>query len=376
MSPAERSGPWRSGLPRAVVVVLVAVGLAGLTGALLLWDAWTGGWRPPPGAPAVQRVRLETGTTLDAFADSLAARGLLRHPWLFRLAGRLGHHDRRLRAGLYELPAGLPPRELLRRLVAGEAVPVRLTIPEGSTAEEVARIAAEVLGLRPDRFLAAADSLARAGAERLGLLGGAARVAGYDSILAGGGAAHPLHWSEGYLAPETYFLAEGTGPLAAVALLVGRGLDAAVAAAAKRRGAAADLTPHQLVTLASLVEAETSLPRERPLVAAVYLNRLRRGWLLQADPTVAYALGKRGQRLLYRDLEVDSPYNTYRHRGLPPGPIGNPGSAALAAAAAPARTDALFFVADGEGGHVFSRTGSEHEAAVRRYRRLQGGQSR
>jgi UPF0755 protein len=129
------------------------------------------------------------------------------------------------------------------------------------------------------------------------------------------------------------------------------------------------LSPHDIVTLASIVEAEARRPAERALIAAVYVNRLRAGWSLEADPTVAYLLGKKGERLYYHDLEADSPYNTYRHPGLPPGPIGNPGVSALRAAAHPDRAcTALWFVADGEGGHVFSRTLVDHERAVRAYR--------
>ncbi|MBM4131087.1 endolytic transglycosylase MltG, partial [bacterium] len=129
----------------------------------------------------------------------------------------------------------------------------------------------------------------------------------------------------------------------------------------------------KLLTLASIIEAETSRPDERARVGAVYLNRLRLGMNLAADPTVAFATQKKGQRLLYRDLEVDSAWNTYRRRGLPPGPIGSPGMASLRAAARPdPACRELYFVADGEGGHVFSHTAQEHEAAVRRYRLLRG----
>jgi UPF0755 protein len=129
------------------------------------------------------------------------------------------------------------------------------------------------------------------------------------------------------------------------------------------------------VTIASIVEAEARRADERARIAAVYFNRLRRGARLEADPTVAYVLDKRGERLLYRDLRVDSPYNTYANTGLPPGPIGTPGLASLAAAAHPdTLCDAFYFVADGEGGHVFSRTADEHRAAVARYRRLRDQQ--
>ena len=126
-----------------------------------------------------------------------------------------------------------------------------------------------------------------------------------------------------------------------------------------------------MLTLASVVEAEARLDTERTLVAAVYSNRLAHNWRLEADPTVAFILEKKGSRLYYKDLKVDSPYNTYVYRGLPPGPIGSPGMAALQAAARPdPGCDAMYFVSDGVGGHVFSRTLQEHEEAVRRFRRI------
>ena len=134
---------------------------------------------------------------------------------------------------------------------------------------------------------------------------------------------------------------------------------------------------HGLLTLASIVEAETRLEQERALVAAVYANRLREGWRLEADPTVAFALDRKGKRLYHRHLEVDSAFNTYRRSGLPLGPIGNPGPAAMAAAAAPdSLCQAMFFVADGHGGHVFSRTAAEHRKAAEQFRRVRAAAQR
>ena len=140
------------------------------------------------------------------------------------------------------------------------------------------------------------------------------------------------------------------------------------------------MTLHEVVTLASIVEAEAVLDHERPSIAAVYRNRIDKGWRLEADPTVAYALDKIGDRLTFRDLEVDSPYNTYRNSGLPPGPINSPGRASIQAVLWPEPgLEAMYFVADGEGGHRFSRTWEEHQRAVREYRAVQrerrGGRS-
>jgi UPF0755 protein len=166
---------------------------------------------------------------------------------------------------------------------------------------------------------------------------------------------------EGYLFPDTYFFDQALPAAQVVQRLVKRFREKApsdfAAQAAKLR-----LSERQLVTLASLVEKEARVPEERPMIAGVYLNRLRKRMRLEADPTVQYALGGWKEKLTYKDLDVKSPYNTYRRFGLPPGPIANPGAASLAAAAHPAQTDALFFFAEGGGKHRFSRTYAEHMA--------------
>jgi UPF0755 protein len=343
---------------------------AALVLALLAWRQWTTGFTPPAGAAATATVRVVPGQTLGEVAAELAARDLLRHPRLFRLAARLLGRDRALHVGRYEVPRGAAPREILRRLTEHPPLPVVVTLPEGREAAEMAAVLADSLGLEAADILAVADSLVRGGADTL--MTGAER-ARLVRVLGGPGrpGAAPLHWCEGYLAPDTYHFAEGvTAPAVAAAVVelqLARLDTVRRAALAPARG----LSPHGLLTLASLVETEARLAPERPRIAAVYHNRLARGMRLEADPTVAFWLGKRGERLLFRDLAVDSPYNTYQRAGLPAGPIGAPGRAALRAAARPdTATAALYFVADGEGGHVFSRTHAEHQRAVARYREL------
>ncbi len=338
--------------------------------ALLAWRQWTSGFAPPPGAPDTATVRVAPGQTLGQVAAELAARDLLRHPRLFRVAARLLGRDRALHVGRYEVPRGAPPREVLRLLAERPPLPVVVTLPEGREAAEMAAALADSLDLAAADILAVADSLVRGGADTLMTPDERALVA---SVAGGPGRpdGRPLHWSEGYLAPDTYHFAEGvTAPAVAAAVVelqLARLDTVRRTALAPARG----LSPHGLLTLASLVETEARLAAERPRVAAVYHNRLARGMRLEADPTVAFWLGKRGERLLFRDLEVDSPYNTYRRAGLPAGPIGSPGRSSLRAAARPdTATVALYFVADGEGGHVFSRTHAEHQRAVARYREL------
>ncbi|MFH1844338.1 MAG: endolytic transglycosylase MltG [bacterium] len=361
---------WRIPL---VVSGLLLMGVAGL-GLLWGWSAWTCSPQPKDSdARTVVQVRIARGMSLPAITDTLVQRGLLRHPHLFRLMARVTGSDRRLHAGRYAIPGGLAPRELLTRLIAGLTVPVRVMVPEGIEAEEAASLIGATLGFSPSRFLTVADSLTRLGIAAKRFLSDPIRLAQHDSLLAESASqtTRTLHWAEGYLAPDTYYFAEGTAALEVARVMVTLGLARAdsVSALATLIPASPGLTTHELVTLASLVEGEARLAAERSMIAAVYSNRLRKGWRLEADPCVAYILSKRGQRLLYRDLEIDSRYNTYQRIGLPPGPIGNPGLAALIAAARPdSSCHALFFVADGIGGHVFSRTGAEHQEAVRRYR--------
>lgn len=380
---ADRSGgapaPDRR-VRRFVVTVLLGVLCGALLTAGWLWGRWNGDWGIALEAqPRTVGVRIYPGMTMAATADTLVARGLLRERRLFLLGARLSGRDRGLQTGLYELPLGVSPRRLLRELVDTRPVPVRVTVPEGVEAEVVAELVAQALGCTPVTFLAAADSVTEQAIRTRKWLGPPPQADRYDSLLAAGATpgGRRLHWSEGYLAPDTYHFAEGTGALevarAMIELQIAR-LDSLYRSPVRWIDEL-NLAPHAVLTLASIVEAEARRDDERARIAAVYLNRLRRGGRLEADPTIAYVLAKRGQRLLFRDLRVTSAFNTYLHAGLPPGPIGNPGRAALTAAVQPDTTcDAYYFVADGQGGHVFSRTSAEHRAAVARYRRQRGQQ--
>jgi UPF0755 protein len=351
--------------------------LLGLVIVLWGWRLWTGPFSGPDResvpAPATVLMRIPLGMTLTAAADSLAARGLLKHPAVLLAGARLTGKGRALRAGLYELPVGASPRDLLQALTTGSVVQVKVTIPEGLDAEEIADLVSEALGFAPGDFLAVADSLVMTAALQGRLLKGGEPAAGdYDSLLAAESARHPrrFRWCEGHLAPDTFQFAVGTGAAKAAHFLVATQwarLDSVMTGSGSSD--ILDLSRQEHLTLASIVEAEARRDDERSLIAAVYVNRLRKGWRLEADPTVAFILRKKGKRLFYRDLEVSSPFNTYRNRGLPPGPIGSPGRAALKAAAHPdPACRAMYFVSDGQGGHVFSRTAREHQAAVREFR--------
>lgn len=341
----------------AWLALALALGALAAAGGLAWW-AYTAG----NGADQA-RVRVEPGQSLHAVARDLEQRGLLEHRRALLLVARLTGRDHQLQVGAFTLPADASPRDILDVLVDHPPDPVVVTLPEGLEAAAMASVMADSLGLDAADLLAAADALVRDGADTL--MTDAARevLAGVVAGRRPSGA--PLHWCEGYLAPDTYHVVHGLDASQVATIMVGLQL------ARLRTAGAQPGRYHDLLTLASLVEAEARLPEERTRVAAVYHNRLQRGLRLEADPTVAFWLGKRGQRLLYRDLAVDSPFNTYRRAGLPAGPVLAPGAAAIMAAAAPDSTcRALYFVADGQGGHVFSETIEQHQAAVARYREL------
>jgi UPF0755 protein len=244
----------------------------------------------------------------------------------------------------------MDPRRVLENLVSGRVRLRSLTIPEGWRLEQIAVAVEREFGIAPQDFLAAAREPERLAAARC-----------------------PARDLEGYLFPETYLFPDGVAATEIVSAMVQRfenvwdGLD---------RPLPAGLDRHGVVTLASIVEAEARLPEERPRIAAVYLNRLREGWKLEADPTVRYALGRFEGKLYYKHLDVDSPYNTYQVASLPPGPIGSPGRASLLAVLEPGpESNEFYFVAAGDGRHVFSRTKAEHDEARRAAKRREREQA-
>ena len=327
---------------RLVIATLVALPLAGLLVAL----AFLG--RPFQGftAEAVV-VEVPEGAAAEGVAEILARAGVIRSAWAFRWLVRLDGSEHRLRSGEYRFSGALTLYAVRDTLVRGEVVRHRLTVPEGLTLGEVALL------LEREGWGDAAS--VRSAARRV------------DPIADLDPAATDL---EGYLFPDTYEFARRTPPDLIVARMVARFREvftAAQAEAARKSG----LSPREAVTLASLIEEETHLPSERALVGSVFRNRLRHGMLLQCDPTVGFALALAGRArapLTRADLRFASPYNTYLHPGLPPGPIASPGQAALRAALEPYPSDYLYFVADGSGGHYFARTLPEHLRAVRRWR--------
>lgn len=288
-------------------------------------------------------VDIPQGTGINAIGRRLVEAGVVRNRLAFRLAVWQHARGRTLKAGEYRFAGPMRPGEVVDKLAAGAVYLRPITFPEGLTLAEMAAIY-ERQGLgKADDFLAAARDP--------------------SAIRAIDPAAPDL---EGYLFPETYALPRHATAADLVQQMVQRFLevyDEPLRQAAAARG----LSTREVVTLASLVEKETSLPAERPIVAAVYHNRLRIGMGLQCDPTVIYALQKLGQwngNLTRQNLMVDSPYNTYRYRGLPPGPIAAPGRGSLEAAVNPSNDAYLYFVSRNDGSHVFATTLDEHNRNV------------
>ncbi|NQW02665.1 MAG: endolytic transglycosylase MltG, partial [Acidobacteria bacterium] len=284
-------------------------------------------------------VEIPAGAGVSAIADRLAKAGVVSHPLLFRAAVRLVGADRRLQAGEYRFADVATPRAIVQRLARGDVYTRAVTFPEGLTMWEMAEVfAASGLGSAEEFLSEARDP---------------SRIAAIDPEATS---------LEGYLFPDTYHLARAVGATGAVDVMVAgflRAFDADLRAAATSRG----LSVRDVVTLASLIEKETAHPPERAVVSAVYQNRLRIRMGLQCDPTVIYALllaGEWNGNLTRENLRVDSPYNTYRYPGLPPGPIAAPGRASLEAAVRPAGVKFLYFVSRNDGTHVFASTLAEH----------------
>lgn len=326
---------------------LLALIFLGVSAILLLFAdrVLTFLWTPPHPLAVPRRIEIPEGASLRRAADLLHQEGLLTNDAFFVLLGRWTRRDRIIMPGEYALHARMLPMEILDRLVKGQVIEYEVAIPEGTTAEQIARLLDEKRVVDGRRFLALVRDPAL--------------------IRAVGVEAETL---EGYLFPETYRVTKRMGAEGIIRAMVAA-FHRVYAPALDERSRELGLTRHQVVTMASMIEKETSLETERPLVAAVFHNRLRIGMPLQSDPTVIYALPRFTGTLRRTDLAVDSPYNTYRQRGLPPGPIANPGRAALMAVLFPARTTALYFVSKNDGSHAFSATLQQHNRAVARYQR-------
>lgn len=326
----------------AILIVLAVAALA--------WVWWASA--APSSSSETVEVTVEPGTPVRELGVRLEREGVIRSRWLFEGWLRASGDAPRIQAGTYEFPRNLTLPAVVDRLLEGATVLVTVTIPEGLRIEEAAGAAA--------RGPAEVDSAAFARLATDPVL--------VDSLLPSSFFAEPAQTPstlEGYLFPETYRVDPATDARDLVGIMVEEFRET-FEAEWLARADSIGRSVHEIVTLASIVEEEARVAEERPVIAGVFWNRLGEGMRLEADPTVQYALGGHRDRVLYRDLEVESPYNTYRVEGLPPGPIASPGRASLEATLWPDSVPWLFFVATGEGGrHAFSRTLREHESKRR-----------
>ncbi len=282
-------------------------------------------------------LHIPRGASFQQVIDSLKTHQLLTHPRLFQFFARHTGLDRRIPAGYFKIPLGFNEWQLVQYLERPQKVFIKITIPEGLRTERIAALLRRHLPIDSARFVELVrDSFF---SRRLGV---------------------PATTAEGFLMPETYFLSPDMSEEEIIQTLIKPTLAIFKADSVQQQLQYLNMTPFQIIILASIIEGEAMVDSERVIIASVYYNRLKRGMPLQADPTIQYLIPDGPRRLRYRDLQIDSPYNTYRYRGLPPGPINNPGKQSILAAIFPARTRYLYFVATGDGGHHFSRTLREH----------------
>lgn len=291
------------------------------------------------------RVVVPRGANLRVAAESLQKAHVIRSAAAFRVYALIRKRDRTIRAGTYVLQPHMSWSDVLDVLHGGKSVEAGMTIPEGWSLTQIVPQLAHVLHVPDDSVQAAVRDTALLHALDV-----------------------PTPTLEGYLFPDTYVFPEGTTAREAVRLMVGRFQQVwqpAWDSTLQKRA----MSRNDIMSLAAIVEKEARLPEERPVIAAVYLNRLKAGMKLQADPTVQYAIGHHLARVYYKDLEIDSPYNTYRNKGLPPGPIASPGKPSIIAALNPANVPYRYFVAHPDGHHEFTTDFAAHAQAVKRARR-------
>ncbi len=342
------------GILLAVVIVVIGIWQITETPGSVLKE------EPPTVLPTstpseIILIVIQEGESAQDVADKLEDEGIIASGLLFRVLVALQGYEDKLVAGDYEFERGMPTLEVLERIRSGQTAPLVVTIREGLRAEEIAELMEDKTVLSAEDFLEAIESW-------------------YEfSFLY-----TKPYWAnlEGYLFPDTYFFSRDM-TAEEVVLQILENFDGRVDDELRQEADIAGLSMHTVLTLASIVEREAQVPDERPIIAGVFLKRLRRGMPLEADPTVQYALGNDPasvaeygywkEELSQTDLEVDSPYNTYRYTGLPRGPICNPGLDSIEAVIRPADTDYLYFVARADGSHVFAETLEEHLSNIEQY---------
>jgi len=323
-----------------------------ITGAflLLLFISWFSleFYRPSQTLPKKVIFEVEKGQTAQDIAQNLKKNGIIKKTWPILLGYKIFFSSQSLKAGEYALQLPLSAKDVLQILTEGNVYLRPVTIPEGLTIEEIADL------LESQNFAKKVDFI---------------KISANTSFISSIDKEAPS--LEGYLFPETYSFAKGTTSDEIVSAMISQ-FASVFGEKWKCRAEEIGMSVREIVILASLIEKETSLPEERKLVSAVFHNRLKRGMKLDCDPTIIYALKRKGNfmgRLRTKDLKLDSPFNTYLYSGLPPSPIANPGKESLETALYPADENYLYFVSKNDGSHHFSRTFREHQRAVNTYQR-------
>lgn len=343
-SPNRMTYSKAKGMFKKLVIILFSLCLVVICAVGMLYIhlmSWAD--RPQTTKGQEKLFTVAPGQGLKQTARALQQEGLVSDALRFTILARLDKQEKLIKAGEYFFSTAMAPREILNQMAEGRVHLYRLTIPEGYNLAQIAAAVAAAGLDDEERFLAAARDPETA--KNLGI------------------AADTL---EGYLFPDTYYFPRGLDSTTILATMV-KQFHAAFKPAWEERAKELGMTVHEVVTLASIIEKETGVPEERPLIASVFHNRLKKGMRLETDPTVIYGIPDFDGNLKRSHLETYTPYNTYKIKGLPPGPIASPGIQALEAALYPAQSDYLYFVSKKDGTHQFSATIDAHNAAVRKY---------
>ncbi|MGA7160087.1 MAG: endolytic transglycosylase MltG [Bacteroidota bacterium] len=309
-------------------------------------------WSPNSFDASPRIVTVNRGESFAQTVDAFSSAGILSHPVLFRISGKIFGYAGSIKVGKYTFQTGVSNREILYAITTGRSTAnPSVTIYEGIRGTLIAKILKREVGIDSAKL--------------------AQQFSDTSLIHLPNHGASSL---EGFLMPETYEFYWQTDEREIVRDMLAE-FRKFFSDSLQRRAREMKMSISQVLTMASIVEGEAVLDRERPIIAGLYYNRLRRRMKLEADPTIQYIIPDGPRRLLYTDLKIESPYNTYQHYGLPPGPISNPGKKSILAALYPAKNNFLYFVADGLGGHRFARTFGEHLKNVRSYRRAHASAS-
>ena len=335
----------RKNLPWYISIIFFSISILSSL-AILIAIFYTARYLSPVDGNAKPiELKIVRGMSSQAIADQLVHSNLIHNPWVFLFVTHLSGASHRLQVGTYRLSGAMSIPQIIDHLKTGKVVTRQFVVPEGLTVAQIAKLW-EKSGFG---MAAAFNQAAQDPRWRLNY-----KIEG-DTL-------------EGYLFPNTYQFPDGATPEVILEIMLNE-FERRWTVEFTEEAKALGFSRHEIITLASIIEAEARVPDERPLVSAVFHNRLRRGWKLQADPTALYGLGNPDRAPRAADLRVDSPYNTYIHKGLPPGPICNPGIASIAAALRPTSVDYMYFVATGDGRHHFSKTLREHQKMINKIRR-------